>query len=150
VDSTTIQTLIERFDSRISSHIAAIIAIAFGAFTILTLLQGRIGELFSLYVFFLFILEVFVFPSAVAFCLFRASHYSMSIEIVKTKTDFGKCEKAITEEALSKMPMMVQTVMAIRKKFRTPQIMKLAIPTAYLIWFATILSVLSLPMVVTI
>ena len=99
VTETDGQTLIESFDSKMSNHISAIIAITFGAFTLLTFLNGRMSQFFNPTVLYIFLLDAVVFPVAIIYCFSKSAYYSNCAELLKRETGLRKISDQLGAKA---------------------------------------------------
>jgi hypothetical protein len=146
VDATDSQTLIESFDSKMSTHISAIIAISFGAFTLLTFLNGKSSQLLDPAVLYIFILDAFVFPLAIIYCFSRSAHYSYCAELVKRKTDLRKISDEVSDKALKDMTYPLNKIVKFRHIIGIRKIVIFVIPLIYICWFGVIFAVMNLPL----
>lgn len=145
-NETDCQTLIERYDSRNSIHVTAIVAIIFGAFSILTVLKGEGNNLQNREVLYLIAVETIIFPLAIGYCLSRAIHYSACIEIIQARrSKLHHMDKIAVEEAKNKIPSLIKRVISCRQKLTENHKILKFVPFAYLLWFILILAVLYLP-----
>jgi len=148
VTETDGQTLIESFDSKMSTHISAIIAISFGAFTLLTFLNGKSSQLLDPRVFYIFILDAFVFPSAIIYCFSRSAHYSYCAELVKRKIGLRKISDEVSNEALKNMIKPFNKIVKFRYiNFNRKIVFVIAL--IYICWFGVIFAVMNLPLPIT-
>ena len=145
-DSTDSQTLIERFDSKNSTHITAIVAIIFGAFTILTFLQGKGLPPWELSVWYLFIIEIVFFPLAIFYCLIRSFYYSWCAEKVKVHSELFMLETQVSNDAVERLPIILKQVARYRCKMKNSQILGYFILPLWTIWILIVLAVLTLPL----
>jgi len=144
ISDTNSQTLIERFDTRISTHIGVIVAIIFGAVTILAFLEGKGFPPTGLNVWYLIGIELAVFPIAIVYCFSRAFHYSMAVEKIKDIAELHKWENYANDQALRAMPFPVKKVISFRQKVHSRELITIVIPLAYILWLLTIIAVLTL------
>jgi hypothetical protein len=142
--NTRSQTLIERFDSRISTHISALVAIAFGAFILLTFMQGQGFPPSNLLVLHLLFVETIIFPLGVFYCLFRSIHYSRMVEMVKLNANLAQMENEASAKALEEMPWLVKKTIKLRQSLCISQTIY-GVLLAYVIWLGIIFVVLALP-----
>ena len=136
------QTLIERFDTKISTHISAIVAITFGAFTVLTFLEGKASQLENLHIWYLLFIEAILFPLGIFYCLCRAFYYSRAAEETKDET-LGNMEDVAGRNALEEMPLVVKKLVDLRLKLHPPQIVWIIL-LPYALWILLICVVLIL------
>jgi len=149
-DSTDSQTLIERFDSKNSTHITAFVAIIFGAFTVLTFLQGKGFPPSETSVWYLFFVEIAIFPLAIFYCLCRSFYYSMCVEKVKEHSELQLMEQEVSSDSLNAIPFIAKKIARFRlEKVNNKIITYIFIPLVYFIWLGIILAVLNLPIPTT-
>lgn len=156
INSADCQILIGRFDVRIATHIAGIVAIVFGAFTVLPFLEGK-SYLFSdvlpflkgnyhLFLYFnlpflyVFLLEIIGFPLGIAYCLSRSTFYSRAAEAVKAKSDISLEETEAYNEALETMPWAMKKILKFRLRIHRRFFYVFLL--AYAFWILLILAVL--------
>lgn len=144
-DSTDSQTLIERFDNKNSTHITAFVAIIFGAFTLLTFIQGKGFPPSEPSVVYLTIMEIVVFPLGIFYCLCKSFHYSMCVEKVKAHSELLHMENEVSDESLKALPYIANKLVSARNNTRTRKIIFLIIPLVYMLWFGVVVAVLLLP-----
>lgn len=140
---TDSQTLIERFDSKNSTQITAFVAIIFGAFTILTFLEGKGLPPTEVSVWFLVIIESVIFPLAVYYCLVRSFFYSWCAEKVKAKTNLHRMEDIVSDEAIEDLPSIIKKMANYRRHMKNSTIMYYVLPIVWLIWIGIIIAVLN-------
>jgi hypothetical protein len=143
--ATDSQTLIERFDSKNSTHITAFVAIIFGAFTILTFLEGKGFPPTEANVWILFIVESAIFPLAIVYCLVRSFYYSWCAERVKLKSNLHIMENIVSDEAIEKIPnSLIKKMAHYRTHMKNSTIIYYVMPIVWLIWIVIIITVLHL------
>jgi predicted permease len=148
---TDSQTLIERFDNKSSTHITAFIAIIFGAFTLLTFLQGKIRLLHEPSIIYLLIIEFGAFPLAILYCLARSLYYARCVEKVKARSELILMETDASDDTLNDkdIPWIVRSIAWQGKKKRMNLRVYFFIPLVYALWIGIILAVLNLPLQMT-
>ena len=118
IDPTDCQTLIARFDVRIATQIAGIVAIVFGAFTVLPFLEGRINLFFNLPYLYIFLVEIIGFPLGILYCASRSTFYSRAAEVIKTRSNINRLETEAYKGALeTKMPYVVKKILRFRNRY---------------------------------
>jgi hypothetical protein len=142
MEPTDCQTLIARFDVRIATHIAGIIAIVFGAFTVLPFLEGKINLLFNLPYLYIFLVELIGFPFGILYCASRSTFYSRAAEVVKAQSNINRLETDAYDRALeTEMPYVVKKILKFRYRNKHA-LFYLFLPTAWVLWILLIFAVL--------
>ena len=146
-NSTDSQTLIERFDNKSSTHITAFIAIIFGAFTLLTFLQGQFKSILNPSIMYLLVIEFIVFPLAILYCLSRTLYYARCVEKVKDHSELILMEKEASDDTLDDkdIPWIVRRIAYFGKNKRLSLLLYVFLPIIYVLWFLLIWAVLFLP-----
>ena len=145
VTETDGQTLIESFDSKMSNHISAIIAITFGAFTLLTFLNGKMSQFFNPTVLYIFLLDAVVFPVAIIYCFSKSAHYSHCAELLKHETGLRKISDQLGAKALKQIAQPIAKIVKVRQKITVKKIMSRWLPLIYICWLGVIFAVMNLP-----
>ena len=147
VTETDTQTLIESFDSKMSNHINAIIAITFGAFTLLTFLNGKMSQFLNPTVLYIFLVDAVVFPAAIIYCFSKSAHYSHCAELLKRETGLRKISDQLGAKAVKQIAQPIAIIVKFRQKITVKQIMSRVLPISYICWLGVIFSVMILPSV---
>lgn len=142
LNDTQRQTLIESCDARKSTHINAIVAIAFGSFAILTILKDAGFPSSNPLVWYLILIEVFVFPMGILYCLSRSWVFSGMAELVKGE-DLQNMEVIAVKEACQWMPRPVRTIFTVRQSLSKKQILGI-VGILWILWIGVIYTVLNL------
>jgi len=137
--------LMSRYDTKIASHIGAIIAITFGSFTILTFLRGAGFPPETWSGKYLLMVEIMLIVSS-CYCVIRAMHYSAMAEILKGKSNrLRDLENRAYDDACAEMPSFTRWVFNFRKnKLSRTRLLLLGF-VGLMLWFFVVIAVLTLP-----
>ena len=134
LNPTEIQTLVERCDVKIATHVGAMVAIVFGSFALLSVVEGTWWLLpENKWVLYLLFIEGFAFPLGILYCLSRGIYYSRMAEKIKTKRLSDK-EKVVTHLVLGEMPRLVRWFINIRLKRLDVERIVWLIPIVWILW----------------